>query len=258
LGSTDQWNQTYTLTPVIDSGELRRLRVLYQYVTHQLSPGPQTEIFEASYRLIEVGSSGPSNTATTTTLTITVDGKPVSVTQSTQPPPDKNRITYVRRAIIPNSDGTIGGFTWVIAKPDTTFVEQPGCILCDYGTPSVMSDTEKKATGDAEIIGARNVHKLLKNVKLRDDWLYLPGTEIPQDAVPIPAGIGTQLYVKREIDGTEGEGLKSFYEFALFNLDAASVGTGSSASGGQSEGRVTTPLERVSVPVGGAGSTLPQ
>ena len=120
-----------------------------------------------------------------------------------------------------------------------------------------MSDTEKKATGDAEIIGARNVHKLLKNVKLRDDWLYLPGTEIPHDAVPIPAGIGTQLYVKREIDGTEGEGLKSFYEFALFNLDAASVGTGSSASGGQSEGRVTTPLERVSVPVGGRDRHCP-
>lgn len=84
VGATDQWNQTYTLAPVIDTGELRRLRVLYQYVTRTLAPVFQINNFEAQYPIIEIGTPGSpatGNTNTSTSITVTVDGKRVSLNQ---------------------------------------------------------------------------------------------------------------------------------------------------------------------------------
>lgn len=98
-------------------------------------------------------------------------------------------MTYVRRAIKRGTDGTHSDdFTWIIAKPDTTFIEPPGCVLCDYG--DTLTETDKKQITDQSIIRAKNVHKLTKNENLTDNWLYLPGDSIPDDAVPLPSGMG--------------------------------------------------------------------
>jgi hypothetical protein len=45
--------------------------------------------------------------------------------------------------------------------------------------------------------------------------------------------------------------MKYFYELALFTLDAASEGTGTPSSFGQSEGRKNPATTTVSIPVGG-------
>jgi hypothetical protein len=254
LGGSDQWNQTYTLTPVIDTGSLRRLRVLYQFATRQIDSGD----FESTYPIIEVGSAGSSagSSKTTTKLTITVDGKPVTVTQETgtSAGADGNAIAYVRRTFLPpNPDGSFSGYTWRVVKPDTTFIEQPGCILCDYG--DILPSIESRKLGIKE---GTKVHILVKNYDLRNDWLYLPNDSIPTDAAPLPAGIGRSLYVANSINGTPGEGLRLFYEFALFSEDASELGTGSASSGGQSLGRKTAPIQRISIPVAGGSTTLPQ
>ena len=254
LGGSDQWNQTYTLTPVIDTGSLRRLRVLYQFATRQID----TKDFKSTYPIIEVGSAGAatSSSKTTTKLTITVDGKPVTVTQETgtSAGSDSNAVVYVRRTFLPpNPDGTVAGYTWRIVKPDTTFIQQPGCILCDYG--DTLSDINSRKLGVKE---GSKVHILEKNYDLRNDWLYLPNNSIPTDAAPLPSGIGRPLYVANSIGGTPGEGLRLFYEFALFSEDASELGTGSASSGGQSLGRKTSPTQRISIPVAGGSTTLPQ
>jgi hypothetical protein len=94
-----------------------------------------------------------------------------------------------------------------------------------------------------------NVHKLEKNVALTDDWLYLPGEDVPADAIALLTNDLGTVYVKGSYNGDPQYGLKFFYEFVLFTEDASSQGTGSPASGGQSDGRKTPPVQRVNIPV---------
>ena len=257
LAATDQFNQVYTTSPVTDSDQLRRLRSLYQYVTKQLS----AEDFESTYNLIETGESKTAATNnTTTTLTVTVDGKPVTITQGSSPARirngDNEDIVYVRRTYLPTTDGTFRGYTWTKVTPDTTFIRQPGCILCDYGR--TLTTVELAKITDKVILKSNSVRKLEKNIDLRDDWLYLPGEEVDiSNAVALPSnGIDT-LFIRKSvlIDGVPSSGRRYFNELALFSEDASTQGTGSPTSGGQSLGRKTAPLERISIPVGG-GATL--
>jgi hypothetical protein len=258
ISAVDQWNQTYTITPVDDTGSLRRLRVLYQYVTRKLAEGgaDAEKEFESIYPLIEtapLGTSAPptGGAKTTTTTTITVDGKPVTVTQTTEGTTQSktNNTIYVRRTYLPSPDGRFRGYTWTIVSPDVTFIQQPGCILCDYGRN--LDRYELLVAPDKIRKNNANVHKLEKNIDLRDDWLYLPGEQVIADAIPLPSNGLETLYIINRVNGDPDGGRKYFYEFALFNQDAASQGTGSPPSGGQSEGRKTAPLQRISIPVGG-------
>src|SRR5271169_265599 len=146
LSAADQWNQTYTITPVTDTDQLRRLRALFQYVTGNLPNDPPartyTKEFESIYPIIEVAGAGGTATPTATTLTVTVDGKFVSVKQSSDQS-DKIKQTYVRRTYRwSESTNTFAGYTWALVSPDVTFIKQPGCILCDYG--NVLSPEELK------------------------------------------------------------------------------------------------------------------
>jgi hypothetical protein len=273
LSATDQWNQTYTITPVTDTDQLRRLRILFQYVTRQLVDNPlgdppqtDTKEFESLYPIIEVSGAGTTNPATT--LTITVDGKPVSVKQANDQP-DKVKQTYVRRTYRwspcnpsdSSPDCTAGkikfdGYTWILVTPDITFIKQPGCILCDYQRklsreelallPTDMSPKDKAA--------AETAHKLEKNVDLRNDWLYAPGDTQGPDAVRLPSNGFDSIYIKKTVNDDPDGGRRYFYEFALFTGQAASEGTGSPSSDGQSLGRKTAPLQRISIPVGGINS----
>jgi hypothetical protein len=264
IAAVDQWNSTYTVTPVIDQDQMYRLSALYKFVTRQM----YLEDFEASYPLIETSDSAASPTQA---LTITVDGKPVTVTNGpVAKPDDPNKITYVRRAVLINRRNIPIGYTYVVAHPDKTFITTPGCILCDYGhtlsDKDMVSINERVKTpkdetpSDAAIKKAmdhpNNVHKLERNTSIRQDWLYAPWETLDEDAVPLPSdGIET-LYAKRLVDGFRGpkteSGMKYFYELALLTEGATSQGTGSPASAGQSQGRKTENLQRISIPVGGA------
>jgi hypothetical protein len=84
LSAVDQWNQTYTLSPIVDPDQLRRLQTLYQYVTKTIPPfaGRDADyVFESTYPIIETSGSAQSNKSPDITITITGAGKPVTVNQ---------------------------------------------------------------------------------------------------------------------------------------------------------------------------------
>ncbi|WP_159011368.1 hypothetical protein [Bradyrhizobium sp. S69] len=263
VSATDQWVQTYTLTPVVDTDQLRRLRALYQYVTRQLTSDAE---FESDYPLIETGSSSAGGGAggTKTTVSASVDGKPVTVTVDTTPQKsNESKTIYVRRQFITDLNGNFKGYGWKEATPDLTFVKPPGCILCDYGNGLSQDDYDSIDYTNEKLYKKLfdekkkrlTVHKLEKNVALRNDWLCLSGDDVPADAIALPSNGDGTIYVKGRVGDDPQFGLKYFYEFALFTEDASSQGTGSPTSGGQSDGRKTSNVERISVPV--AAGTLP-
>lgn len=250
LGANNQWTQNYTITPVTDPDQLRRLRILFQYATRSLpevnyaKPGAQTEadkVFEASYPIIE---ASPSSAGSEPNLTVTIDGKSVAVKQASGgTAPQKKR--YVRRQFALDEQGKIVGYKWSIVSPDRTFITQPGCIMCDYGNK--VPENSLKYTTDPDILQHYDSFIVLeKNYDLRDNWLYPPQQMPPAGAIALPSAGVSHLYAN---DPTE---LKFFYEFALFCVEASSQGTGSPSSGGQSEGRKTTSPQTIfSIPVSG-------
>jgi hypothetical protein len=249
LAGTDQWNQTYTLTPVIDPDQLRRLRALYQYVT-RTAPlnGPHAdEEFESTYPLIEATGSGQASKSSDMEFSVTVAGQPVTIKQSASGPDSKPKTKYVRRSALFDEKGNKIGYTWIPVTPDVTFIKQPGCILCDYGDTIGAVDIPGIQDYKANKDKYDGAHKLVKNVDLANNWLYGP-TESPEPgAVPLPSNEVGTLYAKPG-------GLKYFFEFVLFTQEAMSQGTGSPTSGGQSEGRKTSPTQDISIPVGGITS----
>jgi hypothetical protein len=249
------------------------LRVLYQFVTRQIT----AEDVESVYPLIETGPStgGAGGTQETqTTLTVNVDKKPVDVTMKTGgQKKSESKTIYLRRTVVYNRDKNSFSTGWIQAFPDTTFIKPPGCVLCDYQTnipPAEIQSlckssddlkrllcSDKKPEGDEKSPGQGELLKaryLVKNIALRNDWLYRPDEDLPTDAVALPTNGGEGLYVKGAVGDDPHFGLHYFYEFVLLTEDASSQGTGSPTSGGQSEGRKTPNLERVSIPVA-AGTT---
>jgi hypothetical protein len=208
LGVTDQWNQTYTLSPVEETDQIRRLRTIYQFVTRTLPSsglpeGSSAKDFECLYDLLLASASSNDSSAQKTTLSITVDHKPVTVIQSSSPPPKPKQV-YLRRAYLTvpgqylteSEPAKILAYVWVPVNPDVTFVTLPGCVLCDYGEnpdnddPILYDRNLLTVAKDYKSLAAANIvnaHKLQKNRNLRDDWLYLPGEVVGQDAVALPS-----------------------------------------------------------------------
>jgi hypothetical protein len=248
LAASDQWSQTYSLSAVIDPDQLRRLRSLFRFATGQLN---QSE-FEATYPLIETSGAGAAPEATVTTVSLEVEGKPITVATGVTPPPvPKERTVYLRRTFATDAQGNVLGYTYVIARPDLTFIKPPGCIMCDYG--ATLRKEDLPYITDPKILAAwrdplTSLRILQMNTNLHQDFLY-NGNLPDEEAVLAPANGLDALAVR-------ASQLKYFYEFVLFVEEASSQGTGSPASGGQSEGRKTPNLERISVPVA-AGTVTP-
>lgn len=262
ISAVDQWQQTYTLSPVTDTDQLRRLRTLFQYVVGHLSEdgADATKELESIYPIIvTTGGIGTGTGASTTSLSVTVAGRPVTVLQTSVEARIPPKTTYVRRTYLSSPTAEAIGtdpYTWDLVSPDLTFIRQPGCVLCDYG--SILSETELSSLSERQkknIEAYRTAHKLEKNRQLRNDWLYLPGQPVASDAIALPYSGLTTLYARRAVDGELNAGLKYFYELVLFSEDAASQGTGSPASGGQSDGRKSVTPQRVNIPVGGIVSS---
>ena len=255
LGLSDQWNQGYTITPVTDPDQLRRLRLLFQYVTRSMEGvdysdptalSAANDSFEASYPMIEAASSGGSSSSM---VTVIIDGKSVSVKQGSTPSQRSNK-QFVRRLFATDAQtGNVTGTTWTRISPDLTFVAQPGCIMCDYGHKLTSGDL--KATTDKDILeNAGALTKLEKNYDLSETWFARPNEPSPVNLIKLPAGILDSLYAR-----DESKGLKYFFEFVLFCVEASSQGTGSPTSGGQSDGRKTSVPQTISIPVGGVVTT---
>ena len=157
LAASDQWNQSWSLDPVSDPDQLRRLRALYQYATRNIDYVK----FECTYPIIEAG--GP---------------------KAATPVYDRS-IKYVRLAKCVDFKGNPIQPSYEPVEPDRTFIRQPGCIMCDYG--------ETVTAGPYR--GYRILEKnkgLTQQWLYRPTDQVLPA---PQEPVPLPSNGDTNLLV---------------------------------------------------------------
>ena len=117
----DQYSQNWSLSPLEDPDQLRRLRALYRFGVRygddsiSLESARQTLLCE--YPLVQKaqGAGGSSNQQT---VTVNMYGKTV---ESTTTKDDKQVTKYLRDGC----DSHIG-------TPDPEFLKPPGCVICDY------------------------------------------------------------------------------------------------------------------------------
>jgi hypothetical protein len=117
VSAADQWSQNWTLTPLEDPDQLRRLRTLYRFGAGQIT---RTQ-FACEYPLVQ---KAPSSGGTSSqSVNVYVGGVNSSV-QSSENKATPN-LTYTKELC-----GTRN-----VATPDPAFLKPPGCIFCDYNSP---------------------------------------------------------------------------------------------------------------------------
>jgi hypothetical protein len=125
VSAADQWSQNWTLTPLEDPDQLRRLRALYRFGAGQITKAQ----FACEYPLVQkVPSSG---TAGGQAVNVYVGGASSSIQSGDKATPS---LKYTKDACGNTNVGT----------PDPAFLKLPGCIFCDYNSTEVNSDTKER------------------------------------------------------------------------------------------------------------------
>lgn len=202
LLGTDQWTQTWGIAPLIDPDQLRRLRVLYQFGAGQISERD----LRCNYPIIQMKPGGGSDTSQTAKVTVPVDGANRTVTLELGPSEmPKPKTTYVIDC---------KSHTYAI-NADPAFLNNPSCVIC---------------LPDHYVAGSQVFH-LEVNRRLQNNWLrYSDGPfALPEGAIMLGHYQHKYLYVASKED------LSSFYEFALFVLEATAQSATSAT--GQSLGK---------------------
>lgn len=253
----------YTISPINDPDMLRRMRSVYQYATGYLSQFD----FESDYPIIQVSAVAAAPASSSISPTI-VSGKiganPFNVAigppppGSPPPPGTPKKIQYFRRVCVAPSKekfGECGQYDFAPIKPDTTFVNLPGCIMCD-----LSNELSSKSTPTTIAIVLQKNPKLWGRNCLDVDFykettpckneftelfFYRPDEPIDSNAIPVSSNGLETLYLR------PGFGPQAFYELTLFTQEASSQGTGSPSSGGQSEGRKNPSIQTISGPGNG-------
>jgi hypothetical protein len=192
----DQWSQNWTLTPLTDPDQLRRLRALYRYGAGWTGTGE----LACEYPLVQKAGSGGSSSQT---VNVYVNGAKVDKDPGNQGGDEKN--TYTLAECIKQ------GRQVKVTQVDPAFVKLPGCVLC--------ADSNKN---------------LYVNESLKNGWLWKPDTPSP-DGDPIRLGglNDPDLYLQPRNSCSRLSppdcSKKEFNDFILFILEATLE---SSASGG--------------------------
>jgi hypothetical protein len=261
VGGSVQWNQSWALTPVTDADQLRRLRILYQFVAGDLDPDPNSNQQSArdtaicNYPLItKKDQSGSQPAAAQPTLTYkTTDGKDVKLTFTGAKANEKAKyVVYCDKE----------GEGLLTVDADATFLNPPSCVVCadpSYAISGLDDNIcEWWRTGSLKmhgILSYKNSRKLVPdkltvclhlNPRLRSGWLKY--VDSPAD---VPAGAyylghahaGDALkfnYRDYHFFVLSREDQDSFYEFCMFLLTATAqtatsstpvIITGSTATG---------------------------
>ncbi|HEY8096243.1 MAG TPA: hypothetical protein VIE65_09185 [Methylobacter sp.] len=157
----DQWSQNWTLAPLEDPDQLRRLRALYRFG----AGNTDKKQLACEYPLVQLaqGAGAPSQS----------DAKQPSSGSSYE------YASYITSACAPITIGT----------PDPAFLKPPACVICDYdadkpGVPSpstqqiVLTGDLNKETNIIQKIqlnkGAPNISSLLKLVGSQISGLCIP------------------------------------------------------------------------------------
>jgi hypothetical protein len=199
----DQWSQNWTLTPLEDPDQLRRLRALYRFGAGFINKNG----LACDYPLVQKAGGGGASQSTQT-VNVYVDGKKTQSDSSKPPPPAGGTDQYTSRQC-PGRD---------FGQPDPAFLKLPGCVLCT-----------KDSTH----------HELFVNPALSNQWLWNNIDPLPQDALLLGPYSGHYLYLVPH--GTTWEcnastltplecAEKEYGDFVLFILEATLQST--SASGG--------------------------
>jgi hypothetical protein len=107
----DQWSQNWTLTPLSDPDQLRRLRALYRFGAGWTDEGG----LACEYPVVQKPQGG---TGSSQTVNVYIDGKKPE-TETPEGPKDNSYS-------VPQCPKRI------ISQVDAAFVKPPGCVLCDY------------------------------------------------------------------------------------------------------------------------------
>lgn len=207
IGATaaDQWSQNWTLTPLEDPDQLRRLRALYRFGAGLIGRNG----LACEYTLVQKGPGGGSS-STTQTVNVYVNGTKTS-SEKAQPSDDKE----IKYSLPECGDRHVD-------QPDPAFLKPPGCILCDYSDPKDLN------------------HKLVVNHLLTNAWLWNPSVPLPPDAVRLGQYAQQELYLVpsesrlcslERLNPLECSQLE-FSDFILLVLDATLQTSSTSATKG--------------------------
>jgi hypothetical protein len=127
--AADQWSQNWTLTPLQDPDQLRRLRALYRFGAGQITKA----VFACEYPLVQ---KAPSTGATgSQTVNVYTGGLNSSIRSG-----DSKTTPTIRYHKYDCPDDKVG-------TPDPSLLNRPGCIFCDDKSGSEIdsdSDTEDR------------------------------------------------------------------------------------------------------------------
>jgi hypothetical protein len=165
LSATDQWTQTWGVSPLTDPDQLRRLRVLYQFGAGLIS---RADLL-CNYPIIQGKGDGAAPIGTVTYPTS--DGKDITVTIG-GPAKPKPKTVYKLQC----RTGTL------VTHPDPAFLNPPSCIIC-----------ADKSEGTVY---------LHVNDRLKNDWLrYSDGPfGVPPGAISLGYHRNRFLYVETPED----------------------------------------------------------
>jgi len=209
LTMTDQWQQNWTIAPVTDSDQLRRLRSLYRFATTNLN---RQELL-CNYPIVQK-KDGTSQAPSAGQASATTSGRNITISFQASTPTKREYRIYC-------SSGTLR-----FENADPSFLSPPSCVICYDPDPRYRQDNkgcETQATKDA----ATNLEVLClhTNWRLRPDWLRYTDNplSVPRDAIVLGQRRNKIMYVINRDD------LEAFYEFSLF-INEATAATATSGT----------------------------
>jgi hypothetical protein len=192
VAGADQWSQNYSVTPLQDPDQLRRLRALYRFGAGFTVREGSLRSLACEYPLVQKAGGGTSGQ----TVNVYVDGKKTQEDKTTTPQPSSDR--YSLDCPLHNRH---------VGTPDPEFLKLPGCVICDLN-PTPPTTGQK--------------HRLTVNPSLSNGWAIFENAE-PLPAAAIPLGHGVYL----RPDDEQGYS-REFSDFVLFVLEATLQSTSSS------------------------------
>jgi hypothetical protein len=127
VSAADQWSQNWTLTPLEDPDQLRRLRALYRFGAGQITRGQ----FACEYPLVQKAPSSGGTGSQSVNVYVGGVNSSIESDQNTAAP----NLMYTKKDCGNTNVGT----------PDPAFLRAPGCIFCDYNSgDEVKSSTRER------------------------------------------------------------------------------------------------------------------
>jgi len=205
VAAADQWSQNWTLTPLEDPDQLRRLRALYRFGAGVIG----RHGLACEYPLVQKAPGGGGASGSTQTVNVFIAGNKASSERS-GPPGNGNANVNYELIECPKKK-------YQVQTADPAFLKPPGCVICDYGD-----------------------HKLVVNRLLSNEWLWNLALPLPPDALVLGHYSQQDLYlVPSESAACSQEGLgpvecseRAYSDFVLFVLEATLLAS-STAGGGK-------------------------